>query len=38
MANEGTYYGVGLDISGVQKDGQVVIEEFNKIDRAAAAA
>ena len=35
MSNEGTYYGVGLDVSGVRKDGQVVIDEFNKIGTAA---
>ena len=38
MANEGTYYGVGLDVSGVRKDGQVVIDEFNKIGTAADSA
>lgn len=35
MANEGTYYGVGLDVSSVRKDGQVVIDEFNRIGTAA---
>ncbi|MBQ6287372.1 MAG: hypothetical protein IJK73_06945 [Bacteroidales bacterium] len=35
MAKEGTYYGIGFDPSEAQKGSQIVIDEFNKIGRAA---
>ena len=38
MANEGTYYGIGLDVSSMKKSGQEAVDQFNRIGQSADTA
>ena len=38
MANEGTYYGIGLDVNSMKKSGQEAVDQFNRIGQSADKA